>query len=105
ARCAHFGARELVLDAGRAHVAEAALDELGLELLAEDPAPRDELVGVARIRAPAPVLFARGNAHAHRRAALEADHDDLAPAREVRLNGSGDDDSRTPAVPPERERV
>ena len=47
-------ARELVLDAGRAHVAEPALGELGLELLAEDAAPGHEPVGVAARRAGRP---------------------------------------------------
>src|SRR6476646_4993887 len=84
----HVMARELGLDAGRAHGAETALDQLGLELLAEDPAPRDELVGVARVGPPAPIRVRRGDAHAHRWAALEADHDDLAPPLDVRCDGT-----------------
>src|SRR5664279_3013271 len=101
----HVVARELVLDPRRAHVAETALDQLGLELLAEDAAPGNELVGVAGIGPAAPRGVRGGDEHAHRRTALEPEHDDLAAALDVRGDRSRHDDGLPPAVAPERERV
>ena len=69
------------------------------------PRPGHELVRVARVGTPAPVGVRGGDADAHRRAALEADDDDLAAAIEVRRDRACDDLGLAAAVPPERERV
>src|SRR5207244_13253228 len=90
---------KLVLDPGRPRQRNAALLELAEQLFDENAASRRELwSSVGPLRPPAAPRIRARDHHSHRRAALEADHDDLVPAGEVESDGARDAARYPPAM-------